>query len=144
MAEQLSEGLKELPGLLTPVVRSNCTHVYYVYLFILDIQRLGVNRKRIYDALSAEGVPGLAIGYRNLHLLPMYQKRIAYGSKGFPWSMAHREINYEKGICPVAEKLHDEEYMGILMCAYKYYEEDVDLMIVAFQKVWENLGSLRN
>ena len=143
VAEQLSEGLKELPGLLTPVVRSNCTHVYYVYPLILDIQRLGVNRKQIYDALSAEGVPGLVIGYRNLHLLPMYQKRIAYGSKGFPWSMAHREINYEKGICPVAEKLHDEKYMGILMCSHEYHEEDVALMIEAFQKVWENLDSLR-
>ena len=143
-AEQLSEGLKELPGLLTPVVRSNCTHVYYVYPLILDIQRLGVSRQQIYEVLSAEGVPGLALGYRNLHLLPMYQKRIAYGSKGFPWSIARRNINYEKGICPIAEKLHDEEYMGILMCSYEYHEDDVDLMIEAFQKVWENLDSLQS
>ena len=74
----------------------------------------------------------------------MYQKRIAYGSKGFPWSIARRNINYEKGICPVAEKLHDEEYMGILMCSYEYHEDDVDLMIEAFQKVWENLDSLQS
>ena len=34
-AERLTEGLRDLPGLRTPVVRNGCTHVYYIYPLIL-------------------------------------------------------------------------------------------------------------
>ena len=108
----LTEGLAGLPGLRTPVTRIDCTHAYYVYPLLLDIEKLGVSRKKIYEALVAEGVEGLAEGYTNIHLLPMYQKKIAYGSKGFPWTAAicKRDVSYAKGICPVAEELHDKTF----------------------------------
>jgi len=103
-AERLTKGLQKLEGLITPVIRKDCTHVYYVYPLILDSKLIGINKYKIVEALSSEGVPGLANQYANLHLLPMYQKKIAYGLHGFPWTIAHRNINYEKGICPVAER----------------------------------------
>ena len=74
-----------------------------------------VSREKIYDALIAEGIEGLSKQYLNLHLLPLYQKKIAYGSKGFPWNseICKRNINYKKGICPVAEELQDKT-LGII------------------------------
>jgi len=143
-AERLSKGLSNLEGLRTPVVRDDCTHVYYVYPLILDSNLLDVDKNKVLEALSCEGVPGLASKYINLHLLPMYQKKIAYGSKGFPWSMADREISYQKGICPVAERLNDNDYFGIEMCLHEYRDKEIDLMIQAFQKVWDNLDLLRS
>jgi perosamine synthetase len=144
VADRLSSGLKALPGLRTPVVMSGCTHAYYVYPMVLDLQMLGVGRDRICDALAAEGV---AVGrkYQNIHLLPMYQKKIAFGSKGFPWTsdICHRDVNYSKGICPVAEELNDSTYLGFGLCAYDLAPEDVHLIIRAFRKVWDNLDSLR-
>jgi perosamine synthetase len=144
-ANRLTEGLAGLPGLQTPVVKLDCTHVYYVYPMMLDLQRLGVSRARIVEALEAEGVIGLAAGYANVHLLPMYQKKMAYGSKGFPWTsdICRREVSYEKGICPVAEKLHDSTFLGYEMCLHDLSDSEVDLLISAFHKVWGQLPSLQ-
>ena len=55
-ASRLTEGLKGLHGLRTPVVKTDRTHVYYVYPLVLDIKKLGVSRDRIHAALQAEGV----------------------------------------------------------------------------------------
>ena len=144
LATALTEGLQGLAGLKTPAVRGDRTHVYYVYPMQLDVDGLGVSRDRICDALIAEGV---AVGrrYQNIHLLPMYQKKIAFGSHGFPWTsnICKRNVDYSKGICPVAEKLNDSTYMGFGMCVYDLGENDVNEIVQAFKKVWANLELLR-
>jgi dTDP-4-amino-4,6-dideoxygalactose transaminase len=144
-AERLSKGLSEITGLKTPQVNPHLTHVYYVYGMVIDVKKLGVSRARIYEALSAEGVEGLMPGYANIHLLPMYQNKEAYGSSGFPWTsdITSREVNYDEGICPVAEMLHRETFLGLEMCLYAYEDSDIDLIISAFKKVWAQLDLLR-
>ena len=114
-----------------------------MYLAI-DTNALGVSRDKILEALIAEGVPGLSKTFENLHLLPMYQKKIAYGNEGFPWksSICTRDVSYEKGICPVAESLHDTFYLGFQMCLHRMTDIEVDLMIGAFEKVWSKLDEL--
>lgn len=145
IAEKLDKGLKGLKGLVIPTVRTDCSHVYYVYPMKLDIAVLGVSRRCLYQALTAEGIPSLVEGYQNLHLLPLYQKKIAYGNKGFPWTSAicKREVSYAKGICPVAERLNDVEFLGLGLCTHEFNDEEVDMIISAFRKVWRNLESLR-
>ncbi len=143
LASRLNEGLRGLPGLSTPVVETDCTHAYYVYPMTVDGKALGVSRDKIHAALRAEGVP-VGNKYQNLHLLPMYQQKMAYGSKGFPWTsdIYKGNVSYRKGICPVAERLQAAQYMGIPMCAYELSDEDVDLVVASFGKVWDNLKSL--
>jgi perosamine synthetase len=143
IADRLSDGLKGLSGLRTPVVRPGCTHVYYVYPLVLDVRTLGVGRDRIHAALNAEGI-SVSNHYQNLHLLPVFQRKIAYGSKGFPWSsdICRRDVDYRKGICPVAEELNDSTYLGFGICAYDLGDEDVDLIVQGFKKVWANLNQL--
>ena len=145
LADRLSAGLRGLMGLQVPVVKPDCTHVYYVYPVVLDVNLLGVSRDKIWEALQAEGVP-VGKSYQNLHLLPMYQKKIAYGSKGFPWNseICHREVDYARGICPVAEELNDTSYLSIGMCVYDLTNDDIDLLIKAFKKVWNSLEALRS
>lgn len=144
-AEKLTQDLTGLPGLKTPLVKADCTHVYYVYPMQLDIGLLGVTRARIIEALEAEGLVGLAAGYANIHLLPMYQQKQAYGSNGFPWSsnICRRDVIYAKGICPVAETLHNSTYLGFEMCLHQLSEPEVYAMVRAFRKVWSNLAALR-
>jgi dTDP-4-amino-4,6-dideoxygalactose transaminase len=139
-AARLSKGLKDLKGIRTPVVKPNCTHVYYVYPLLYDEAETDVPRDLIIKALQAEGVP-VSGSYANLHLLPMYQNKIAYGKKGFPWKTGFYKgnVSYQKGICPVAEKLQDGRYIGIGLCLYRYTCEETDLTIQAFRKVWSNL-----
>lgn len=145
IALKLNEGLANLRGLHTPVVKQDCTHVYYAYAMRLDLDVLPVARERIHKALQAEGVPALAVRYENLHLLPMYQKKIAYGTKGFPWTsdICRRDIDYRKGICPVAEGLNDSSVLIFGICTHEFKDDEVDLIVKAFQKVWRNLESLQ-
>lgn len=143
-ANRLIDGISILPGLNTPKVMPDCTHSYYMFPLVLDLNVVGVDRSLICKALAAEGVV-VSEGYQNVHLLPMYQKKIAYGSKGFPWNsnICHREVSYQKGICPVAEELHDLTYMGLEMCVYELKDLDIDLIAKAFQKVWHQLEKLK-
>ena len=144
LAEMMNNGLKGLTGLIIPKIGADRTHVYYIYAMQLDIDQLGVSRKKICDALIAEGVP-VTSSYQNIHLLPIYQQKIAYGSKGFPWTsdICRREISYKKGICPVAENLNDKFYLGFNICLYNLDEEDVNSIIKSFYKVWENINLLK-
>lgn len=140
-AQLLTEGLTGLPGLRPPDTRRDSTHVYYVYPLVLDIEKLGVSREKICKALAAEGVEGLAEGYTNIHLLPMYQKKIAYGSSGFPWTsnICKRSVCYAKGICPVAEELHDKTFLSFAMCLHELNNKEANLIIEAFKKVFSCL-----
>jgi len=144
IAKRLNDKLADLPGLTTPAVMPDCSHAYYMYGMVLDTSMLGLKRETILNALKSEGVTGLSNGYQNVHLLPMFQKKIAYGSNGFPWTsdICHREVSYAKGICPVAEKLHHETYLGFAMCLHDLSDADVDLIAQAFHKVWRHLPDL--
>jgi perosamine synthetase len=143
LAQRLNQGLANLKGLKTPKVQKNSSHVYYIYAMILDLETLNCSRKSIVDALAAEGVE-VSDRYQNLHLLPMYQQKIAYGTQGFPWNseFVDRDVSYQKGICPVAEALNDSSYIGFGMCVYELSNDDIGLIIKAFTKVWANLESL--
>ena len=141
IAGLLTSSLSGMRGLLIPSPVSCGSHVYYVYPMVLDIKHLDCTRQDIVDALRAEGVEGVFGGYQNIHLLPMYQEKIAYGSKGFPWnndSYLH-PIDYSPGICPVAEELHNETFIGLQMCMHELPDNDVHLIIRAFKKVWKAL-----
>ncbi|SNS11669.1 dTDP-4-amino-4,6-dideoxygalactose transaminase [Humidesulfovibrio mexicanus] len=143
--ERLSRGLAGLEGLATPVIRPGCTHVFYIYAPRLDEKAIGVERGLILDALRAEGVPHISPGYQLLHLLPIYQRRTAHGSRGFPWSadFYHGHARYDEGICPVAERLHKHELLALELGPHDYTDEEADLVIAAFRKVWANLDELR-
>ena len=144
VAKRLADGLNNLVGLSLPIVKDNCTHVYYVFALTVDVDKLGVTRDQIIKALEAEGVLGLMTGYANIHLLPMYQNKIAYGSNGFPWNLkeARQDVDYTKGICPVAETLHEKTFMGFQICLHELSSDDIGLIIKAFEKVWLNLEKL--
>jgi perosamine synthetase len=143
IANRLTAGLKDLPGLKMPYVVPGNTHAYYVYPLILDLSVLNASREKICAALNAEGLD-FSEGFVNVHLLPMYQKKIAYGSKGFPWSsdIYKGNTSYEKGICPVAENLHDNNFISYGLCTHELNDVEVDLIIEAFKKVWNNMDIL--
>ena len=145
LALALTAELSVLPYLQTPVISEDRDHVFYVYPLILDVANLGVSRDRICDALEAEGLAVMR-RYQNIHLLPMYQQKIAFGTSGFPWNseFCKRDVDYSKGICPVAEGLNDESFIGLGMCVYDLKLLHIKQIADAFKKVWCNLDSLRD
>jgi dTDP-4-amino-4,6-dideoxygalactose transaminase len=86
-------------------------HTYYYLSFKLDKQKLGISRNALLQALNAEGLPFEMGGYRPVYLQPLYQKKIAFGSKGYPFTAEYygKDVNYNRGICPVAEQMWFED-----------------------------------
>ena len=141
-ADRLRAGLAELPGLQLPEVADKSTHVYYVFGMTLDPEVLGRSRSWLVQALRAEGVPALVEGYQCIHLNPLFRHRIAYGSGGFPWkglASGDSTVTYGPGLCPVAEHLHQSTFLGLNLCSHPYTDPEIDLVVRAFQKVWDFL-----
>jgi dTDP-4-amino-4,6-dideoxygalactose transaminase len=143
IANSLTRELSDLPGLTLPKIELNLENVYYVYPIIINPKLLGVSRSKMVSALRAEGVPALSEGYQNLHLLPVFQQKTAFGHKGYPWNQAPGiSYNYSKGICPVAESYHDELFIGFGITGLNLKSKEIRQIGKAFRKVWENLDAL--
>lgn len=143
LAAMLNVGLAELEGLQTPVVSAGNDHVYYIYGLQVDPEAVGRPRDWLFDALTAEGVQGLARHYTNIHRLPVYTERKAFGAKGFPWTLqtSDKPIEYGLGTCPVAEDLQERTFLGIELCSFDYTDQDIADIIAAFRKVWAHTGT---
>ena len=113
---------------------------YYIFPIVLDLKKLKVTRTKFIKLLNAEGVTGLVEGYANIHQLPLFQKKIAYGKKGFPWNLSRNNINYKKGTCPVAEYLHEKSFVGLEVCLYSLTKKDILNISSAFKKIWKYLN----
>jgi dTDP-4-amino-4,6-dideoxygalactose transaminase len=134
IAQKLRQAISSLSGLTPPVERDGCSHVYYVLAMRYDEKAMGVSRDFFSKALFAEGFPNY-IGYvKPLYLLPIFQKKIAVGSKGFPFSLS-TTTNYQKGLCPVAERLYEKEFFWYPVTLYELGNQHTDLLIEALNKV---------
>lgn len=141
LGERLSEGVRDLDGLIPPAVREDCRHVYYVWAMRVDEEALGVSRAAFSEALAAEGFPHF-VGYtRPLYLLPVFQKRIAIGNGGWPFTLSERR--YDRGLCPVTERLFERELVCFETCAYAVDEQQVALLVEAVRKVHAHRHTLR-
>lgn len=140
VAERLSSELKELKGLTVPQVRHNCRHVYYVWCARHDAAAAGVSRATVARALAAEGVP-ISEGYvKPLYMLPVFQRRIAIGRNGWPFTLTERR--YEKGMCPVVERMDEHELIEFCTCSFQLNEDELSRVIEAFHKVYSQLDVL--
>ena len=145
-AAYLSAKLRGLPGLTLPVTRPDVTHGYYVYALRYDAKATGVSRERFIEALKAEGL-ALNTGYvLPLYLEPIYQQRIAIGKDGFPFSYSgyKGQVSYERGICPVTERMFFEEVLLGDLCHSGLTEADLDDIAGIFAKVCGHLSELKD
>jgi hypothetical protein len=70
----------------------------------------------------------------------MFQQRVAYGSNGYPFSES--SVSYDKGICPVTERMHFSELFTHEFIIPSMQKSDIDDVVSAFEKVWDNRESL--
>ena len=142
LGRTLSEALEGLEGLTAPRVRPGCRHVYYVWGVRVDSGALGVSRRVFCEALRAEGFPVFEAYVRPMYLLPVFQKKIAIGSKGYPFSESPG-VSYQKGLCPVCERLYEEQFFGFEPCAYDVDDDRRDRLVAAVLKVHRGREALR-
>jgi perosamine synthetase len=145
LGARLGERLADLPGLQPGLPAEGCTHGYYLFPVRLDHELLGVSRKTFVRALRAEGAPATEGYVEPIYLQPMYQQRIARGTCGCPWTCGHwqGEVSYERGICPVTERMYESDLLLLDVCRVPLTTRDVDDVADAFEKVLEHVDRLR-
>lgn len=142
VATKLIQGLKLLEGMRLPEVDTTNSHVFYMFPVVLNNRALKMGREVICKALESNGLFPLERGYENLHLLPIYRSRNAYGRGFIPWSLDEHfnPDNYKEGSCPKAEELNTLSLFLIPLCVYEMNDQDVEVVIEIFRETWRELG----
>lgn len=138
LANYLTEKLSHFDFLTPPKVRENSEHVYYVYPLKYHEEATGLSRAKYLDNVCRLGIPihRFAGGYiRPLYLEPVFAQRDRFKA-GFPYSLHPdgERPRYERGICPITERLYDKE---MIVTAYNYpplTTFDMDDIVKAFTK----------
>jgi len=144
LADYFTEKLSKFKGLILPEKGSSNKHVYFVYPIRFKEVIVGISRDLFVKALNAEGIPFGAGYVKPLHLTPIYQQKIAYGKKGCPFTCVFYEgkVNYFRGLCPVTERMYEKELMLTSVCRYPHSKKDIDDVVDAFQKIFDNKDEL--
>jgi perosamine synthetase len=132
LGTRLSELLQSVPGVTPQRIPPGCRHSYFLYLFDLDLERLGCTAREFAAALAAEGIPNepdQITGGRPVYLYDLFQKRSAFPGSTQPFGV--RE--YRRGDCPVAEDAFNH---WIMMNLYEHYRDaDIDEIAFGIRKV---------
>ncbi len=75
-----------------------------------------------------------------LYRLPLFSRRQAFGGDGYPFTLTNRV--YEPGLCPVAERLHEEEAVLFEPCAYDADDATAGRLAEAVRKVHQHRADL--
>jgi len=149
-AEYISKGMGDINGITPPKTETDSRHVYYVQAFKFRKEIVGIDRDTFINAIKAEvpsavlreDTPLIGGGYvKPLYLQPLYQQRATHCS--FNCEKYKGQVDYSKGICPVAEKLHFEELLTHEYMRPGMSKEDMNDVITAFHKVAEHVNELR-
>lgn len=136
-AAYLDEGFKQIPGITTPYVPDHVRHGFYVYPIKYDGNIIGVDRKMFAAAVRSEGII-MHEGYiKPIYLQSLYQKKTLYGGTGCPFTCPHYNgsVSYEKSICPITERLYEQELLYGDWCYAGMQRTDLDDIIIALRKV---------
>ncbi len=119
IAASYDKAFADMEELLIPLERPYVKSAYHIYVIRLQLDKLSVGRKEIFEALWAENI-GVNVHYSPIHLQPFYQS----------------ELNYRKGDFPKAERYYDEAIT--LPLFPKMNDEDVQDVIEAVRKVMQH------
>jgi len=152
--QYLAKRLTQIPCLEPAKIRQGCIHVFYAHPIKFNQKIAGIHRDKFIAAVRAELKPVklreaeevmIGGGYvKPLYLLPMYQKKIAFGKLGYPWSIHKGKVNYSKGSCPVVEKMYEDILITHGLMYRGMTKKDLDDIIKAFEKVWRLRKTIKN
>ncbi len=144
LANYLSEQLNDIDGFVPPKVLKNNKHVYYFYPIKYSEEETGIPRDLFCKAVQSEGF-NLRSGYlRPIYMEPLYQKKICFGLKGFPFviNSNNKKISYKKGLCPIVERLQESELLITNIIYPPLTIKHMQLFIDVIKKVIKNKNEL--
>jgi len=138
LCKYLAEKINKISG-LSHKKKEFVKHVYYVFGFSFDEKTIGIPRDLFCKALISEGIPCGAGYVKPLYFSPLYTEKRAYAYKHYTGN-----VKYEKGICPISEKLNEKEVIIIAVCRPPATISDMDDIINSIHKIIENRNELLN
>lgn len=144
LADRITDNLSSIEGISPPITADDCKHVYYFYVMNYNEDIVGIPRSLFVEAVCAEGFP-LRGGYVTpVYMEPVYQQKICFGSKGFPFTANPRneEIKYKKGMCPVVENMYESTLLLTPFIYSPLTNDDMDAFTNAMKKVIANKDAL--
>ena len=137
LAEYLSSEINKIEG-LKHVKYNFVKHVYYVFAFSFDEDKIGISRNKFCKSLNAEGIPCGAGYVKPLYLNPLYLEKRSFAFKHYTGN-----LEYFKGLCPVTEKLHEEQVVTIAIVRPPATIDDMKDIILAVKKIFNNKEKLK-
>jgi UDP-4-amino-4,6-dideoxy-N-acetyl-beta-L-altrosamine transaminase len=113
---------KDVPEIKIPQINPlDSNPAWHIYMIQLNLEKLKVGRKEIFEALRAENI-GVNVHYIPVHLQPYYQKRFGYHLGDFPKA----ENYYSRAITlPIFPKMSDKDIDDVVAAVKKvinYYK----------------------
>ena len=141
-SEQLSEGLRSLPGIsLLGRSAGQTTHAIYCYVFKYHAEEFGgASRDRFVAALEAEGIPCDGLFYE-----PVYRSGLFHvDPQDFPALNAKttEQLPWKNVRCPVAERAAYQESVWLPHQALLGDVQDVDDIVQAVEKIHRHVDEL--
>jgi len=136
IGDQITKGIGGLDGVHPHKVLEGCKSSYWFYMMQIDESQAGVHASDFARALSAEGIPA-GHGYipTCIYEYPLFAEKNVYPGTSSPFDSKYygREIEYRKGLCPVAEQILDR---AVKFSVSEFFtEDDVEAIIEAVKKV---------
>ena len=102
--------------------------------------KTNILRDTVANVLRSEGIPVATGVSRLMSDNPMFQKKIAFGKKGFPFLYQKSDSHdlYKIAKMPNARRLQDEEYLGFFQIGWPNTFEDMNDIIMGFKKIMAN------
>lgn len=145
LANKITTNFKIREGLEGVYIPSGFTHSFYIYPFKYRKDVWGISRELFAKAMAAEGFP-LGVGYvKPIYLMNLYRHKRIFNKTTYPFAFIDAPTQeYEKGLCPVVEKMHNEELLTADICRRPFTESDIDEFFTAIDKIWEEREQLKS
>ena len=123
IVKKYNSEFKDMPEIKIPQINPvDSNPAWHIYMIQLNLERLKVSRKEIFEALRAENI-GVNVHYIPVHLQPYYQKKFGYHLGDFPKA----ENYYSRAITlPVFPKMSDKDIDDVIAAVKKvinYYKK---------------------
>ena len=147
----LHEALGSIQGLtLTPWIEEPSVNTFYVQAVKYDQSVFEVHRNDFVNAIKSElpsailreTAPLIGAGYvKPLYLQPVYQQRAAFA---FNNNRFRSEVDYNRGVCPVTERMHFDELITHEYMRPGMSRVDLEDVVRAFEKVAKYVSELQS
>jgi len=110
IADKYNKAFQDNKEIITPFEKNDIKSVYHLYVILLNLEKLKVGRKKIFDALRAENI-GVHVLYIPMHLQPYYQEKFGYTNGDYPIA----ENFYERAlILPLFPKMNNDDVNDVI------------------------------